>query len=173
VITIIEERPSDKAAVDALARLSLGNRTTDSPAARMRAGTKAVKGLCLVALENDSLVGTLRFWPVTVGHGVKALQLGPLAIHPDHRGRGFSRLLMRQGLERAQASGHRIVVLIGDPAIYGRYGFVMAAPRGITLPEEEDRNRLQVLALAPGALDGLTGVVLPDTVSAGGSRLTA
>lgn len=173
MITIEEERPSDKAAVDALARLSLGNRTTDSPAARMRAGTRPVAGLSLVALENDRLVGTLRFWPVTVGHGVKALQLGPLAIHPDHRGRGFSRLLMRQGLERAQAMGHRIVVLIGDAAIYGRYGFEMAAPRGITLPEEEDRNRLQVLALAPGALDGLAGVVLPDTVPATGTRLTA
>ena len=173
MITIIEQRPADRQAVDALARLSLGNRLSDSPAARMRAGTRPVPGLSLVALENDALVGTLRFWPVTIGHGVKALQLGPLAIHPDQRGRGFSRLLMRHGLDRAQALGHRLVVLIGDPAIYGRYGFVMAAPLDITLRETEDRNRLQVLALVPGALDGLHGVVLPDTVPSGRPRLTA
>ena len=173
MITIIEERPGDQQAVETLARLSLGNRVSDSPAARMRKGTRPVPGVCMVALENDKLVGTLRFWPITIGHTVKALQLGPLAIHPDQRGRGFSRLLMRQGLERAQALGHRIVVLIGDAAIYSRYGFEAALPHGITLPGDEDRNRLQVLALAPGALDGLNGVCLPDTVAAAGKRLIA
>lgn len=173
MITIIQERPGDQQAVETLARLSLGNRTTESPAARMRAGTRPVPEVCMVCLENDILVGTLRFWPITIGHGTKALQLGPLAIHPDQRGRGFSRLLMRQGLERAQALGHRIVVLIGDAAIYSRYGFEAALPHGITLPGEEDRNRLQVLALAPGALDGLHGVCLPDTVAAANKRWSA
>jgi len=173
VITIEPERPGDRQAVDTLARLSLGNRVTDSPAARMRRGTRAIEGLSLVVLENDDVVGTLRFWPVVIGRRAKALQLGPLAIHPDHRGRGFSRLLVRQGLERAEAQGHRIVVLIGDPAIYGRYGFEAAAPLGITLPEPEDRDRLQVLALAAGALDGVSGEILPDLMLPAASRLSA
>ena len=76
-------------------------------------------------------------------------------------------------LERAQALGHRIVVLIGDAAIYARYGFEAALPHGITLPGEEDRNRLQVLALAPGALEGLHGVCLPETVAAANKRRSA
>lgn len=159
---IREERPSDEEAVLTMARLALGNRMTDSPAARMRKGTHPVPGLSLVALENDHLVGTIRFWPVLIGAGAKAIQLGPVAIDPDHRGRGFSRMLIRYGLDRAQAYGHRVVVLIGDPALYARYGFVLAAPHGITLPGLEDRDRLQVLGLAPGALDGLRGCVRPD-----------
>lgn len=159
---IREERPADEAAVMTMARLALGNRMTDSPAARMRVGTRPVPGLSLVALENDNLVGTIRFWPVLIGAGVKAIQLGPVAIDPDHRGRGFSRMLIRYGLDLARSQGHRIAVLIGDPAIYARYGFVLAAPHGITLPGFEDRDRLQVLALAPGALDGLRGCVRPD-----------
>ena len=174
MISIIEQRPGDQQAVDGLARMSLGNRVSDSPAARMRAGTRPVPGLSLICLENDELVGTIRFWPVLIGMSVKALQLGPIAIHADYRGRGFSRLLIRQGLERAQAMGHRIVVLIGDPAIYGRYGFEAAAPHHVTLPDEEDRDRLQVLALAPGALAGLSGTIRPDTIpSADHGRLTA
>jgi predicted N-acetyltransferase YhbS len=173
VFQIIEERPSDQEAVHTMARLALGNRLTDSPAARMRAGTQPVPGLSLVALENDNLVGTIRFWPILIGAGVKALQLGPVAIEPDHRGRGFSRMLIRYGLDRAQAQGHRIAVLIGDPAIYQRYGFELAAPLGITLPDYEDRDRLQVLGLAPGALDGLRGCVRPDDFYAADYRRPA
>ena len=167
---IIDERPSDKKAVLTMARLALGNRLFNSPAARMRAGTQPVPGLSLVALEDDNLVGTTRFWPVLIGAGVKALQLGPVAIEPDHRGRGFSRMLIRHGLDRALAQGHRLVILIGDPAIYERYGFVLAAPLGITLPDFEDRDRLQVLDLVPGVLDGLRGCVRPDDFYAGNDR---
>ena len=164
MFSIVEERRGDRIAVGTLARLSLGNRLTDSPAARMRAGADPAPGLSLVALENGEPVGTIRYWPVTVGAGAKAIQLGPVAIHPDRRGRGLSRILIRDSLARARSLGHRVVVLIGDPSIYGRYGFEPARPRGIVLPESEDLDRLQVLALAPGALDGLSGTVRPDTI---------
>ena len=170
---IIEERATDNEAVQTMARLALGNRFVDSPAARMRMGTEPVQGLNLVALENDNLVGTIRFWPLVIGAGVKALQLGPVAIDPGHRGRGFSRMLIRYGLDRAQAHGHRIVVLIGDPAIYERYGFVPAEPLGITIPDFEDRQRLQVIGLTPGALDGLRGCVRPDDFYTGDIRRPA
>ncbi len=164
MFSIIEERASDQDAVLELARLSLGNRLTDSPAARVRAGTSPVPGLSVVILENDVLVGTIRYWPVLIGAGARAIQLGPVATHPDHRGRGFARMLIRYSLDHAQALGHRIVVLIGDHALYQRYGFEPALPRGITLPESEDRDRLQIKALAPEALDGLSGVVRGDTI---------
>ncbi|MBT5433331.1 MAG: N-acetyltransferase [Alphaproteobacteria bacterium] len=174
MFSIIEERASDHETVVKLARLSLGNRFTDSPAARMRAGTTPVPGLSMIVLENDKLVGTIRYWPILIGAGTKAIQLGPVAIEPDHRGRGFSRILIRYSLERAQALGHRIAVLIGNPALYGRYGFEPALPRDIVLPETEDRDRLQVMALAPGALDGLSGAIRPDTIpSLTSNRLTA
>ena len=172
MVEIVEERPRDRAAVHDCARLSLGERLTDSPAARMRAGTSPVPGLSMVALEHGAVVGTVRYWPVLIGTGTKAVQLGPVAIHPDFRGRGYSRLLIRASLDRAQALGHRLVVLIGDPALYRRYGFEPALLRGVTLPEPGDRERLQILALVPGALEGLAGVVVPDSAPAGGSRGT-
>jgi predicted N-acetyltransferase YhbS len=164
VFSIIEERAEDQDAVLQLARLSLGNRLTDSPAARMRAGTGPVPGLSMVVLENSQLVGTIRYWPMLIGAGTKAIQLGPVAIHPDHRGRGFARMLIRYSLDRAQALGHRLVVLIGDHGLYQRYGFEPALPHGIVLPANEDRDRLQILALTPGALDGLSGAVRGDTI---------
>lgn len=164
MFSIIEERAEDQDAVLQLARLSLGNRLTDSPAARMRAGTEPVPGLSMVVHENDQLVGTIRYWPVLIGAGTRAIQLGPVAIDPDHRGRGFARMLIRYSLDRAQALGHRLVVLIGEHGLYQRYGFEPALPHGILLPESKDRDRLQILALTPGALDGLSGAVCGDSI---------
>lgn len=161
----VTERPGDDQAVIALARLALGQRLFASPAAAMRAGTRPLAGLSMVALEDERPVATARCWPVVIGAGGRAVQLGPVAVHPDRRGRGLAGALIRRVLGRARAAGHRVAVLIGDPAIYARYGFKPALPRAILLPQQEDRERLQVLALAPGALDGLAGTVRPDTAA--------
>ena len=166
MVDIIEERAGDRSAVEDIARLSLGDRLTDSPAARMRLGTNPVPGLSMVALDDGRPVATIRYWPVLIGAGTKAIQLGPVAVHPDHRGRSISRNLIRISLKKARTMGHRIVVLIGDAELYGRYGFEPALPQGITLAETHDRERLHILGLTPGALAGLEGVVRPDTIPA-------
>ena len=166
LVEIIEERPRDRLAVETIARTALGQRLVDSPAARLRQGTCRIPDLSLVALDEGRVVATIRFWPVLIGAGTRAIQLGPVAVDPDHRGRGISRELISTALERARAQGHRIVVLIGDGSLYARYGFEPALPRGITLAERRDRDRLHVLALVPDALAGLSGVVRPDSIPA-------
>ena len=166
LVVIIEERPCDRFAVETIARMSLGHRLVDSPAARLRQGSCRIAKLSLVALEEERIVATIRCWPVLIGAGTRAIQMGPVAVDLSHRGRGISRVLINTTLERARALGHRIVVLIGDGDLYGRYGFEPALPRGITLAETRDRERLHVLALVPDALAGLSGVVRPDTIPA-------
>ena len=166
LVEIIEERPRDRLAVETIARMSLGQRLVDSPAARLRQGSRKIAELSLVALEGEHVIATIRCWPVLIGAGTRAIQLGPVAVDPDHRGRGISRLLITTTLELARTLGHRIVVLIGDGDIYARYGFEPALPRDITLAETRDRERLHVLALVPDALAGLSGVVRPDTIPA-------
>ncbi|MDE0242116.1 MAG: N-acetyltransferase [bacterium] len=166
MVEIIEERPRDRLAVETIARMSLGQRLVDSPAARLRQGSRKIAELSLVALEGGHVVATIRCWPVLIGAGTRAIQLGPVAVDPDHRGRGISRVLITTTLERARTLGHRIVVLIGDGDIYARYGFEPALPRDITLAETRDRERLHVLALVPNALAGLSGAVRPDTIPA-------
>jgi predicted N-acetyltransferase YhbS len=161
MIQIREEVPADAPVIADLVRLALGARATHSPAARMRAGTRPVGGLCLVAANGTGeIVGTLRFWPVRVGT-TPALQLGPLAVRPERRGEGFGKALVREGIVLARAGGHRVLVLIGDPAYYRPFGFAPAVPRGIRLPDPDDEDRLQVLELEPGALAGVAGTVRP------------
>ncbi|OJH43379.1 GNAT family N-acetyltransferase [Paracoccus sp. SM22M-07] len=52
-----------------------------------------------------------------------ALALAPLAVHPALQGRGLGTALVHMAL---QAAGERPVVVLGDPAFYGRMGFVPA-----------------------------------------------
>ncbi|MDN5568201.1 MAG: GNAT family N-acetyltransferase [Paracoccus sp. (in: a-proteobacteria)] len=52
-----------------------------------------------------------------------ALALAPLAVHPALQRRGLGSALMHMAL---QAAGERPVVVLGDPAFYGRAGFRQA-----------------------------------------------
>ncbi|MFD6140396.1 GNAT family N-acetyltransferase [Promicromonospora sp. NPDC060271] len=73
----------------------------------------------------------------TRGHlaDLPALGLGPLSVDPAHQGRGIGSALMHTLLGAADAMGEPVVVLLGDPALYSRFGFVPAAGLGIEAPD--------------------------------------
>jgi predicted N-acetyltransferase YhbS len=154
------EAPRHAAAIDCLLRRAFDAGWPDRPASRLRAGLAPVPDLCRVALDgDDGLIGTIRHYPVRLG-ALPGLMLGPVAVEPALRGRGVARALVRISLAQARADGWRRVVLVGDPAYYGRLGFEPAAPHGLRLPGSDDR--LMVQALAPGGLDGIAGTVGAD-----------
>ena len=134
------ETPADVPAIEALLDRVFGIRRQHKASYRYRVGIEPVRALCLVAEEAGTLVGTIRYWPVRVG-AVPALLLGPVAAAPSHAGNGIGRALVGTTLERAAALGHRLVLLVGDPAYYARFGFAPAPPE-IEMPGE-DPARLQ------------------------------
>lgn len=87
--------------------------------------------------------------------------LGPLAVDPAFDGRGIGRALMVRTLEDARLLGHRAVILVGDEPYYARFGFRPVAPGRIMLPGPVDPARLLALELVAGAVDVLTGHVMP------------
>lgn len=58
------------------------------------------------------------------GGSDKAALLAPLAVAPDRQGRGIGSALVRAGLRRLARAGVAHVFVLGDPAYYGRFGFV-------------------------------------------------
>lgn len=76
-----------------------------------------------------------------------ALGLGPLSVHPAHQGRGIGSALMHTLLGAASAMGEPVVVLLGDPALYSRFGFVPASGLGIEGPDPAWGDNFQARAL--------------------------
>lgn len=113
-----------------------------------------------MAREAGSIVGSIAYWPVRIGKaGTPALLLGPLAVEPARKGDGIGSALMHHSLAAAGAMGHRVVVLVGDPDYYSRFGFGPATAAGIRMPGENP-ERLRVRELAAGALVGVQGDIL-------------
>lgn len=50
--------------------------------------------------------------------------LGPIAVAPDRQGEGIGRALIEAGLAELRLRNAGGCALIGDPALYGRFGFV-------------------------------------------------
>ncbi|WP_029029351.1 GNAT family N-acetyltransferase [Salinarimonas rosea] len=121
------ETPSDAGTIgtittDAFARAPHASGTEAAIVERLRRAGALT--LSLVAEEDGTVVGHVGFSEVRVdGRDVGWLALGPIAVRPDRQGRGIGAALVREGLARVRAAGARGVVLVGDPAYYGRFGF--------------------------------------------------
>jgi predicted N-acetyltransferase YhbS len=153
-----QEGPADHWEVEALYDLCFAPGREALSSYRLRAGVAPVADLCLVAREDGILAGAIRYWPVRVG-GVRALLLGPVAVHPTHQGEGLGGWLIRESVERARAMGWDRVMLVGDAPYYGRFGF--ARLDGVEMPPPTNPARVLGLALVPGAWDGVAGAVTP------------
>lgn len=149
--------PEDHAWIEAIHALAFGPGRFAKTAYRLREGIPADLGISFVALYGGVPCGSVRLTPITIGDD-PALLLGPLALHPDMQGRGGGGLLMNAALEAARAAGHRLVLLVGDPPYYRRFGFETVAPGRITLPGPVDPARLMIAGLTPGAAAAAHGM---------------
>ena len=66
---------------------------------------------------------------------------------------------MRHALRVAARRGHRAVLLVGDAAYYGRFGFSAERTGTLWLPGLADNSRLLGRELIAGALDGVRGAI--------------
>ncbi|GAB1818118.1 GNAT family N-acetyltransferase [Herbidospora sp. RD11066] len=76
-----------------------------------------------------------------------ALGLGPLSVRPDRQRQGVGLALVHAMLGAADALGEPVVVLLGNPAYYCRYGFRTASDLGIISPDPQWGEHFQVRVL--------------------------
>ena len=161
--TIEAALAADQPATEHLLDLTFGLSRSAKTSYRLREGNAAIDGLSLATREEGfGLTGAISFWPLKIGEaGTDALLLGPLVVHPNRQNIGIGRGLMRTGLDKAKALGHRLVILVGDAPYYARVGFQKVPYSQIELPGPVDPERLLYLELAEGALALAKGLVLP------------
>jgi predicted N-acetyltransferase YhbS len=160
-LTILPETPGDAQAIERLHERTFGPGRYVLSAYRLREHVDHVLNLSFTARIGTLLVGSVRQLPVCVGD-TKALLLGPLTVEPPFRKRGVGRALLDRALRDAKASGHRLVLLVGDEAYYSRVGFKRIPKGRATMPGPVDYNRLLVAELIENAFGDVSGAIRPD-----------
>ena len=118
--------------------------------------------LSLVAEIEGDVVGHILFSRIyieTESGDVPALALAPMAVLPNHQNRGIGSQLVRTGLDISRQAGHAIVVVLGHPDYYPRFGFQQASQVGVRSPFDVPDDVFMVQGLIPGALDAGAGLV--------------
>ncbi|MEO6082536.1 MAG: N-acetyltransferase [Umezawaea sp.] len=120
----------------------------------LRADEGWIPPLSMVAVVDGDVAGHVVCTRGTVG-GEPALGLGPLSVVPAHQRSGVGKALMHAVLGAADALGEPVVVLLGDPKYYSRFGFQLAAEVGVEPTVAEWGPYFQVRLLS--AYDGQRG----------------
>ena len=159
-ILIRPETEQDHEALRQVNRLAFGQQEEVRLVDALRAG--GFVRLSLVAENNGQVVGHILFSELTIitqSGTVMALALAPMALLPDFQKKGIGSALVRRGLEICREQGQRIVVVLGHPNFYPRFGFSAKLAERLESPYG---GRLSHMAaeLIPGALDGVMGKVV-------------
>ena len=161
------ERVADHEAVVALLRAACPTPAEAALVEALRAAGDATVALVAErAGDRDraggGVVGHVLFSPVSVtprdgGRAASGLGLAPLAVAPSAQRRGIGGALVRAGLDACRARGCGVVVVLGDPAYYARFGFRRATDHGVANEYGAD-EAFMLLELLPGTLPPAGGV---------------
>jgi putative acetyltransferase len=153
-------RPGDAAAIFAIHRAAFAGEDEAKLVDALTADGHAV--VSLVADDGGEIVGHVLLSGAEIVDGKAAtpcLALAPLAVTPSRQRQGIGARLVEASLAQARRSGHGIVIVLGHPEYYPRFGFAPASTFGIRCPFEAPAEAFMALALRPGALEGVRGVV--------------
>jgi putative acetyltransferase len=117
--------------------------------------------LSLVAVVDGTIVGHILFSRLSIASNTErldAVSLGPMSVLPTHQRQGVGTRLVESGLEACRQQDDNIVLVLGHPAFYPRFGF--SAKLALPLHSVFGGGDPWMAAeLAPGALDGVSGQV--------------
>ena len=129
--TIRPERPDDVAAVRRVHEAAFPTSAEANLVERLRASGKAA--VALVAEDGGQIVGHILFSPVAFDPpvAVVAFGLAPMAVLPDYWKHGVGRRLVQNGLAECHARSACLVMVLGEPDYYRRFGFERASRHGL------------------------------------------
>lgn len=86
------------------------------------------------------------------------LALAPMAVLPELQRQEIGSALVQRGMDECRQRRHKIVVVLGHPHFYPRFGFSPKLAAKLESPFSGGDSFMAV-ELVPGALDGVAGQV--------------
>jgi len=157
------EKKTDYTAIHKVNELAFGGRAEADLIDDLRKTDSFIPELSLVAIQNQEVIGHILFSAIVIKsekYVISALALAPMAVHPEFQNKGVGSKLVFRGLEDCRNLGHKIVVVIGHPGYYPRFGFLPARDRGLQVLFPVPDEAFMVLELVPGALKSAKGEII-------------
>ena len=160
MIVIREEIEEDHPAIRKVNELAFGRTGEADLVDALRANVHPY--ISLVAVTDGQVSGHIFFSPVSIvseGATFNAIALGPMGVLPQSQNQGIGSQLVRSGLEECRNLWQDIVVVVGHPGFYTRFGFMPARARGLECEYPVPDDVFMVAELREGALAQVQGVV--------------
>lgn len=160
MLIIRQETPEDVVSIYCVNQQAFGQENEPKLIEKLR--NRGVLTISLVAIQDGEIVGHIAFSPVVIeseSSNFEAIALAPMAVIPSYQRQRIGSQMVRAGLEECRCLGHEIVVVLGHPDYYPRFGFILAKPKGIDCEFEVPEEAWMILELREGALAGRRGVV--------------
>jgi putative acetyltransferase len=162
-VEIRPERKKDLKAIAGVTRAAFDQEQEVRMIEAIRASDGFVPEFSLVAEAEGEIVGHVLLSYVDLA-GKRVLELGPISVLPRLQRQKIGSLLVRESIRRAELRGEPLVLVLGHPEYYPRFGFVRASRLGIEPPDDDIPDEAW-MAIPLTAYDpALTGrVVFPPT----------
>ena len=153
-------REEDAPAVHQVHLRAFGGREAEARLVELLYAAGAAPVSLVATAEPDGrVVGHVLFSPVQLldePEPPTMVGLAPVAVLPEHQGRGIGSRLIRDGLEACRRAGYAAAVVLGEPGYYSRFGFERASARALGNEYGADEH-FMVAELGDGALGGRHG----------------
>lgn len=161
MVLIRSEIQSDQRQIREVVSAAFGRKNEAELIDKIRSSSYFIPQLSLVAVDNGEVLGHILFSLIEI-EGVEkitGLALAPLAVKPIYQRQGVGSKLVETGLLKCQDNGYLIVVVLGEPVFYERFGFKPASLWGIKAPFPAPDEAFMALELQPASGKNYTGTV--------------
>ncbi len=162
MVVVRSEEPSDYQKIYEINKIAFGGEVEARLVNNLRKTKGFIPQLSLVAEKDGKVVGHILFSIIHINTGednIPVLALAPMAVLPEYQKQGIGSLMIKEGLKKSKELGYKIVVLVGHPDYYPRFGFVPAKEKGLKLPFDAPDEAFMVYEIIPNSLVGISGTI--------------
>jgi len=159
-------RPEQKDDYDSILRINdeaFGRENEGLLVSALRKTSKFISDLSLVAEMDNNLIGHILFYPLTIKTktGDKdVLSLAPISVLPRYQNKGIGCKLMKKGMGECKKTKYDVIIVVGHPNYYPRFGFKSASKWKIQLPIEAPDEAFMAFELKENTIDKYAGTVV-------------